>query len=674
MKKEYTNSFAKWKTHLAALAVICLAFSLPGNAHYRAEAKVQGYAPVSSYCMSGLYTSTLCDLGLGIYGFSLGAHTNTTGCNVSGDATFYSSDTLEAAIGSSAMGSITVGSVFNQHSGIWIDFNADGDFNDTNEFVYASTNAFTGTQNYTFALPSSATSGLYRLRVRTKLGGLPLIAGQSCAALSPGETEDYVLRIAPPPPPAAATGLDFDGVNDRVQSGPLSIVGSISIEAWVKPGSKFTFSTILSTKAAGLYNPGFLFAINQYNTSNGKLVFETNNAAVFSNASVTWDVWQHVAFTYDGTTAKMYINGVDVGTSTYNTGVNLQGSSGPAFIGYLYGTNTFNGNFKGALDEVRIWNKALTASEITAKKDRQLNGNETGLVAYYNFNTGIVNSNNTGLTTLADQTSNGNNGTLNNFALNGGSSNWTIGAVTGNCTPNCANPVSVTMQPYNGAHFLSQLDPYTFYFGTTQWKRIRASHTGGVGPFTYTWGKVGTGQLKGNLTTNNIYLFEPFGPTKVYVTVGDVGTGCSTTDTLSISWDKQYFCGTMTPRSYKLVICENGITKCVSWKTAKTLIKGDLASLGPCISTTKTAPRLTVKVYPNPTSSTATLEYFGEKPSKGTLTVMDMNGRVLQQAEIQVSTGAQYQSIDLNGLPNGIYFVRLNTDYNVFAEKLQLLK
>ena len=151
-------------------------------------------------------------------------------------------------------------------------------------------------------------------------------------------------------------------------------------------------------------------------------------------------------------------------------------------------------------------------------------------------------------------------------------------------------PMSLTFTPYNGAHFLPQLDPYTFFFGTTQWKRIRMTHTAGVGPYTYSWGKVGTGQLKGNLTSKSIYLYEPFGPTKVYATVHDAGNGCDYTDTISIGWDDQYFCGTLTPRVYKLVVCENGVTKCVKWKTAKSLIKNGQATLGPC-PVPKTNPR-----------------------------------------------------------------------------------
>ncbi len=58
----------------------------------------------------------------------------------------------------------------------------------------------------------------------------------------------------------------------------------------------------------------------------------------------------------------------------------------------------------------------------------ELIGNETGLVAYYNFNQGAPSGNNAGIISLTDKTSNAYNGTLHNFALNGATSNWVAGA------------------------------------------------------------------------------------------------------------------------------------------------------------------------------------------------------------------------------------------------------
>ena len=57
----------------------------------------------------------------------------------------------------------------------------------------------------------------------------------------------------------------------------------------------------------------------------------------------------------------------------------------------------------------------------------ELIGNETGLVAYYNFNQGVAGGNNTAINSLTDKTSNAHNGTLNNFKLTGATSNWVTG-------------------------------------------------------------------------------------------------------------------------------------------------------------------------------------------------------------------------------------------------------
>ena len=94
-------------------------------------------------------------------------------------------------------------------------------------------------------------------------------------------------------------------------------------------------------------------------------------------------------------------------------------------------------------------------------------------------------------------------------------------------------------------------DPYTFYYGVSQWKPLKVTHSGGVGPYTYAWGNAGSGQLKNQSPDGKrISLFEPTGPAKVWVTVSDQGTGCDWTDTLDIAWDNSMFCGTMNPKTW----------------------------------------------------------------------------------------------------------------------------
>src|SRR6185312_2510684 len=78
------------------------------------------------------------------------------------------------------------------------------------------------------------------------------------------------------------------------------------------------------------------------------------------------------------------------------------------------------------MDEIAIWNVVRTQAEIQSDMGCVHGGSGTpaGLVAFYNFDQGIANADNTSTTTLTDMTGNGNDGTLTNFALTGTTSNW----------------------------------------------------------------------------------------------------------------------------------------------------------------------------------------------------------------------------------------------------------
>ncbi|MCT4624247.1 MAG: PKD domain-containing protein, partial [Schleiferiaceae bacterium] len=91
-------------------------------------------------------------------------------------------------------------------------------------------------------------------------------------------------------------------------------------------------------------------------------------------------------------------------------------------------------------------------------------------------------------------------------------------------------------------------DPYSFYFGLTQWKKLKSSVTGGVGPFSYSWGTINSGQIKplGNKIDQK-YLFQPMSDCKVYLNVTDQSTNCTYGDTIDITWNDDYFCGTIGP-------------------------------------------------------------------------------------------------------------------------------
>jgi hypothetical protein len=83
----------------------------------------------------------------------------------------------------------------------------------------------------------------------------------------------------------------------------------------------------------------------------------------------------------------------------------------------------------GVIDEFRLWNTVRSGTEIAVNMNSSLTGTETGLVSYHGFNHGTAYGVNTGITTLADLTGHGWNGTLYNFALSGTTSNWVQGVM-----------------------------------------------------------------------------------------------------------------------------------------------------------------------------------------------------------------------------------------------------
>jgi hypothetical protein len=100
--------------------------------------------------------------------------------------------------GSTYTANLTVGSAASQNTGIWIDFNSDGDFSDTGEFVGSATIAASGSGTISIAVPAGTTLGSKRMRVRNTRT-TTIVAGSACGNLARGNTVDYVIAIATAP-------------------------------------------------------------------------------------------------------------------------------------------------------------------------------------------------------------------------------------------------------------------------------------------------------------------------------------------------------------------------------------------------------------------------------------------------------------------------------------------
>lgn len=245
-------------------------------------------------------------------------------------------------------------------------------------------------------------------------------------------------------------GLEFDGTYESElvipQTGVLTPTAAITVEAWVKLNALTNLPTIVSSEDWSMGETGFVLRIENYNLTNtpqfqiGSIDSWQTVSAL--SGSIPTDTWTHVAGTFDGSTIKIIINGVEAGSANY-TGTILPSPSDVKIGGHV--DHTFNNRqWDGAIDEVRIWDTAKTAAEIAANMEMSLLGNEDNLLGYWTMNEGegIV---------ANDATANANHGDFYSATWVEGAPILTeAGTVEGTITidGNFANLVDVTIGSY----------------------------------------------------------------------------------------------------------------------------------------------------------------------------------------------------------------------------------
>jgi len=171
----------------------------------------------------------------------------------------------------------------------------------------------------------------------------------------------------------------FSGSSTSYMSVPnsssLDITGSITIEAWINPGSLSGGSKGIISKGGAL-GTSLRYGIRLINA--GRIGFYTNGAnRITSSSSSVLQVgkWTHVACSFSSVSDsfKIYINGV-LDTAAIIVGAEPQTNPDSVFIG-ISGNST---PFAGRLDEVRIWNKEVSAEQIS-KNMRSSLGTSSGI-------------------------------------------------------------------------------------------------------------------------------------------------------------------------------------------------------------------------------------------------------------------------------------------------------
>lgn len=186
--------------------------------------------------------------------------------------------------------------------------------------------------------------------------------------------------------------LALDGINDYMSvtnhaDFNLAAGQSLTVTCRIKTAD---FSKRIISKRPGGTGIGYEF-INNSSSGGGQFgVNLTTSAGVagppYGTSSIANNVWHHLAMIVDvaSTSCKIYVDGVLQQTKTTANigGTNTVSNTGNLFFGTL---NTLSAFMNGQLDDIRFWNKAMTATEVLTDKNATVQGNETGLLAAWDF-------------------------------------------------------------------------------------------------------------------------------------------------------------------------------------------------------------------------------------------------------------------------------------------------
>ncbi|GII62115.1 hypothetical protein Skr01_22000 [Sphaerisporangium krabiense] len=160
--------------------------------------------------------------------------------------------------------------------------------------------------------------------------------------------------------------LSFNGTSSWVtvpDSPSLRLSDGMTVMAWVNPTVLDNWRQVLMKE----FNGGLSYALYASNGSqpNGWAVNTGGTeGSVDSSQNIPTGTWSHLALTYDGSKLAFYLNGTKTAETNF-TGA-LRADGGPLRIG---GNGTWGEYFTGLIDEVRVYNRALSESEIQNDKD-----------------------------------------------------------------------------------------------------------------------------------------------------------------------------------------------------------------------------------------------------------------------------------------------------------------
>ncbi|HHM21726.1 MAG TPA: hypothetical protein ENJ20_06850 [Bacteroidetes bacterium] len=322
------------------------------------------------------------EYGMGIIRVEIGNMTATSGSAFQdGGYTDNWCNAVALQPGQNYQVSVTTYGYYNEDLKAWIDYNNDGVFT-ADELILSSYNKTE--HSGSFSTPDTVLFDT-PLRLRFLSDHYQYNITSGCYAPQYGQVEDMTAYFPTPIDESSAgrgLALSLDGVDDhlRTQLSPDPTARPFTYELWCKPqGDPSLFQVILDR------TPADFSIFNFMGIWYGRIfIYLDREFLVMDAPPLAYNQWHHLAYVWNGTEQRLFINGQPAGRDTVETinGHLAELNFGSFFNDYLF--------FRGQIDEIRIWDTARTGTQIRENMHRTNQVIETNGLTYFNFNDSVT--------------------------------------------------------------------------------------------------------------------------------------------------------------------------------------------------------------------------------------------------------------------------------------------
>ena len=172
------------------------------------------------------------------------------------------------------------------------------------------------------------------------------------------------------------TAYNFNGMSNYIEvfdDNSLDFTNSYSLSAWYRTTNDFAYNQTILGKGNDIGGSGYNMTVNSaiinydnlqiqsgFNNGLGFVEGSINGAAMTPSVDIYTTNWHHIVGTYDGNTAKLYIDGILMDTIQIEFTLSI--SEQPLLFGNE--THTLYRYFEGDIDDIGMWNRVLTDKEV----------------------------------------------------------------------------------------------------------------------------------------------------------------------------------------------------------------------------------------------------------------------------------------------------------------------